>query len=231
VGEEEAVEAGEVLAARGFKFDVAFTSRLGRASKTARLALQNVPGNRVCVPQTPEERLALGIHKSSDPLQRLLPPPSFPSVGSAVKLIHATSLNERHYGILQGLKKDDPDLLNLYGETDLFEWRKSYSGRPPPIVAGHPFWQPPPAPLTESLEDCQVRVDSYYNREIRPYLTAGATVFVVAHANTIRALVKTIDSISDEDIRGLRIPNSIPLVYRLHPETLEPVAESGWLVG
>ena len=113
-----------------------------------------------------------------------------------------------------------------HGEDKVKEWRRSYKARPPPIAPGHAYYRPPPAPLTESLEDCQSRVEAFYGEEIRPYLEAGAKVLVVAHANTLRALVKTVDNISDEDIRGLRIPNSIPLVYRLDPDTMEPVAEA-----
>lgn len=142
------------------------------------------------------------------------------------EVIRSWRLNERHYGSLQGRKKDDPHLQKIYGEDNMVEWRRSYAARPPEMEEDHPFFIPPPAPLTESLQDCLARTSDFYEESIKPRLLAGEKVLVVAHANTIRALVKTVDDISDEDIRDLRIPNSIPLVYRLHPETLEPLAES-----
>jgi 2,3-bisphosphoglycerate-dependent phosphoglycerate mutase len=131
-------------------------------------------------------------------------------------------LNERHYGSLQGLKKDDPDLIKMHGAKQMEDWRRSFEARPPPMDETHPFWEPPPAPLTESLQDCLQRTSKFYDRAIKPRLLNGDKVLVVAHANTIRALVKKVDDISDENIRDLRIPNSIPLVYRLHGQTLEP---------
>ena len=77
-------------------------------------------------------------------------------VVGGVVVVKSMGLNERHYGDLQGLRKDDPELLKKYGESDVFEWRRSFGARPPPIDSCHPFWQPPPAPPTESLHDCQV---------------------------------------------------------------------------
>ena len=104
-------------------------------------------------------------------------------------------------------------------------WRRSYNIKPPPIDSSNPTFQPPPAPLTESLQDCEERVAKYFQSDIAPCVRTGAKVLIVAHANTLRALVKTIDEISDDDIKGLHIPNSIPLVYRLD-ENLLPRADS-----
>mmetsp|Transcript_5053 Transcript_5053/g.6544 ORF Transcript_5053/g.6544 Transcript_5053/m.6544 type:complete len:379 (-) Transcript_5053:145-1281(-) len=191
-GEEEAIEAGTVLASRGHSFDVAFTSTLHRASHSLDLAMSKInEGNTI-----------------------------------DTEIIRSWRLNERHYGSLQGRVKDDPKLIKFYGLENILEWRRSFTARPPPMDETHPFYQPPPAPTTESLEDCLSRTSDFYEENIKPRLLAGQKVLVVAHANSIRALVKEVDDISDEDIRDLRIPNSIPLLYRLHPETLEPVAES-----
>lgn len=213
-GKLEATEAGRVLAMRGFKFDVAFTSELRRASRTCELCLA-------------EQRVS-DSGPTNKQKENKIP----------TRVIRSWELNERHYGNLQGLKKDDHTLIKKYGKSDIFEWRRSYDSRPPPIDAGHPFWQPPPAPQTESLRDCQERVEQYYRSTILPYVKSGAKVLVVAHANTIRAMVKVVDDISDEDIRDLRIPNSIPLLYRLKrsdqngcssssgPGNLEPLGES-----
>ena len=226
-GELEAVEAGRVLATRGIDFDIAYTSDLRRASQTCAL----------CLAAAHDERKQRGGVKSGR---------GGSGIGSPVgrtRVVRSWHLNERHYGNLQGLKKDDHMLMKKYGKSDIFEWRRSYDGRPPPIDAGHPFWQPPPAPQTESLRDCQKRVELYYMEEILPRLELGAKVLVVAHANTIRALVKVVDAISDADIRDLRIPNSVPLLYRLRrvkrggsrgdplaglhmPGNLEPAGES-----
>jgi len=142
----------------------------------------------------------------------------------STKCVRSWQLNERHYGDLQGQGKEDPIMLETYGEDNVFEWRKSYTVPPPPMGPSHPYWAPPPAPLTESLFDCQERVLKYFREEITPRMHNGSQVLIVAHANTIRALVKVLDSISDENIRGLRIPNSIPLVYKLD-ENMLPVGE------
>lgn len=189
-GEQEAVEAGELLAQHGFRFDVAFTSELSRASRTCERVMQHTR-------RTPDS-----------------------------PIVRRAELNERHYGALQGMRKDDPWLTAYYSESEVFEWRKSYYLRPPPMDSSHEHWRPPPTPLTESLADCQARVDQYYHEHIEPVVRSGANVLIAAHANTLRALIKTVDDISNANIRGLRVPNSIPLVYRLDKHNLEPVAES-----
>ena len=167
-GVVDAEEAGRLLKLRGYTFDFAFTSNLRRAYDTC------------------EQVLA---HTSK----------------SGTKCIRSSHLNERHYGSLQGLRKDDPKLLQKYGEppgalygisdifartiaritntrsphtgeAHVFEWRKSYERRPPPIDPGHGSYKPPPAPLTESLKDCEERVVGYYYAEIAPLIKSGAHV-------------------------------------------------------
>jgi len=190
-GRQDAEDAGALLAKRGLRFDVAFTSTLKRAWETCDIVLKHA-----AEPHT--------------------------------KVIKTGHLNERHYGALQGLSKRDPALIARYGKDQIMEWRRSYQSRPPPSEPGHPFWQPPPAPATESLQDCEGRVKAYYEKEIAPRISSGERVLIVAHANSIRALVKMVDEISAGDIRGVRIPNSIPLVYHLDKELLPTAKEDAW---
>mmetsp|Transcript_29469 Transcript_29469/g.94359 ORF Transcript_29469/g.94359 Transcript_29469/m.94359 type:complete len:356 (-) Transcript_29469:300-1367(-) len=139
-----------------------------------------------------------------------------------IPTVHDWRLNERHYGALQGLVKDDPMLQRIYGEEQLVEWRRSYYERPPPMDPCHPLWAPPPVPETESLADCLLRVKQCWDDRIAPTVRSGKRVLVVAHANTIRALIKTVDGITDDDIRQVKIPNGAPIVYRLGKD-LRPV--------
>ncbi|CRK60228.1 Phosphoglycerate mutase [Alloactinosynnema sp. L-07] len=140
-------------------------------------------------------------------------------------------LNERHYGALQG--KNKKQTLEEYGEEQFMLWRRSYDTPPPPIEPGSEFSQDGDpryagidAPLTECLKDVVARVVPYWEAEIVPDLKAGKTVLVAAHGNSLRALVKHLDSISDADIAGLNIPTGIPLRYDLD-EALAPINRGG----
>ena len=140
-------------------------------------------------------------------------------------------LNERHYGALQG--KDKKQTLETYGEEQFTIWRRSYDVPPPEIELGSEFSQDSdpryagePIPRTEALANVLVRELPYWEGEIVPDLKAGKTVLVAAHGNSIRALVKHLDGVSDEAIAGLNIPTGIPLVYELD-EDLKPVNPGG----
>lgn len=140
-------------------------------------------------------------------------------------------LNERHYGALQG--KDKKQTREEFGEEQFMIWRRSYDTPPPPIEKGSEFSQdgdPRYAgidqPLTECLADVVARMRPYWDEAIAPDLRAGKTVLVTAHGNSLRALVKELDGISDDDIVGLNIPTGIPLRYELDDE-LEPITRGG----
>jgi 2,3-bisphosphoglycerate-dependent phosphoglycerate mutase len=143
-------------------------------------------------------------------------------------------LNERHYGALQG--KDKKATLEAYGEDQFMLWRRSYDVPPPPLDDGSEFSQagdPRYAdlsdgelPRTECLADVVARMLPYWESAIVPDLRAGQVVLVAAHGNSLRALVKHLDGISDADIAGLNIPTGIPLVYRL-TEDLQPTQLGG----
>jgi 2,3-bisphosphoglycerate-dependent phosphoglycerate mutase len=142
-------------------------------------------------------------------------------------------LNERHYGALQG--KDKKQTLEQYGEEQFMLWRRSFDTPPPPIADDDEFSQvgdPRYAdlgdemPRTECLKDVIARFLPYWDGEIVPDLTSGKTVLVAAHGNSLRALVKHLDGVSDEDIAGLNIPTGMPLVYRLD-EDLRPTVAGG----
>ena len=143
-------------------------------------------------------------------------------------------LNERHYGSVQGRFKNDPELKRRYGEETLLNWRRSLHGKPPPMDADHPCYLPPPAPLTESLADCQRRVvgcweDSIsralFDEENLPVPPDQRTIMVVAHANTIRALMAHFDDVEEEQVPNLYVPNSVPILYDFDRETRMPVEE------
>ncbi|GEL95733.1 phosphoglyceromutase [Cellulomonas composti] len=140
-------------------------------------------------------------------------------------------LNERHYGALQG--KDKKQTLDEFGEEQFMLWRRSYDVPPPAIEPGSEFSQDAdpryagePVVLTECLKDVLVRELPYWESAIVPDLQAGKVVLVAAHGNSIRALVKYLDDISDETISGLNIPTGIPLVYELD-ENFKPVVAGG----
>ena len=140
-------------------------------------------------------------------------------------------LNERHYGALQG--KDKKQVREEFGDDQFMVWRRSYDVPPPPIEKGSEWSQDAEAryagidaPLTECLADVVVRMRPYWDSAIAPDLRAGKTVLVAAHGNSLRALVKELDGISDEAIAGLNIPTGIPLRYELDDE-LKPVTAGG----
>lgn len=184
-GRAEAKRAGELLAESGIKPDLLYTSLLKRAINTANIALD-----------------AAGR--------------------SWIDVKRDWRLNERHYGALQG--KDKAQTLAEYGPEQFQIWRRSFDVPPPPIDDDNEFSQAhderyanlgSALPKTECLKDVLVRMMPLWNDEISADLVAGKTVLVTAHGNSLRALVKHLDSVSDEDIAGLNIPTGIPLVYRL----------------
>ena len=192
-GVGEARAGGRLLKAEGYDFDLAFTSVLRRAIKTLWLALEEM--DRMWIP-----------------------------VG------HSWRLNERHYGALQGLNK--AETAAKFGEAQVLAWRRSYDTPPPPLEpndARFPGADPRYAalgpgelPLTECLKDTVARVLPHWNSSIAPAVSAGKRVIVAAHGNSLRALVKYLDGVSDDAIVGLNIPTGIPLVYELDAQ-LKPL--------
>lgn len=141
-------------------------------------------------------------------------------------------LNERHYGALQGL--DKKATRDKYGDEQFMLWRRSYDTPPPAIETGSEFSQDgdpryagEPIPQTECLKDVLARMLPYWDGEIVPALQTGKTVMVAAHGNSLRAIVKHLDNISDEDIAEVNIPTGIPLLYELDEETLQPITKGG----
>jgi 2,3-bisphosphoglycerate-dependent phosphoglycerate mutase len=185
-GSTEATQAGRLLRAQGLAFDVAYTSVLQRAIKTLWLALESL--EQMWVP-----------------------------------IVNDWRLNERHYGALQGLNK--AETAAKFGDEQVLVWRRSYDTPPPPLELDderHPRFDPryaglPAAalPRTESLKDTVERFMPYWRDTIAPMIRAGRRVLIAAHGNSLRALVKHLDGISDTDIVGLNIPTGIPLVYEL----------------
>jgi len=140
-------------------------------------------------------------------------------------------LNERHYGELQG--KNKAETLEQFGEEQFMTWRRSYDVPPPPIEdsnpygqAGDPRYAGEPIPRTECLKDVLERALPYWEAEIVPDLKSGKTVLVAAHGNSIRAILKYLDSIADDEIVGVNVPTGIPLVYELD-ENLKPLNPGG----
>jgi len=185
-GIREAHRAGRLLKEKGYSFDVAFTSVLKRAIRTLWIILDEM------------DLMWIPVHRS-------------------------WRLNERHYGTLQGLDKNDTALK--YGLEQVHMWRRGYDIPPPPVAvtdSRHPGYDQrydhlkiEKLPCAESLKDTLNRVMPYWNEKIVPNLKEGKTVLVSAHGNSLRALIKHIDNISDEDIVGINIPTGIPLVYEL----------------
>ena len=141
-------------------------------------------------------------------------------------------LNERHYGALQGLNKKET--RDKYGDEKFMEWRRSYDTPPPAIEPGSEFSQDGDpryagvdVPESECLKDVLERMLPYWDESIVPALQTGKTVMVAAHGNSLRAIVKHLDDISDEDIAAVNIPTGIPLVYELDEETLKPIKKGG----
>ncbi len=196
-GRAEAERGGHLLAERDLRPDVVHTSVLLRAIATAELALRAAGWSWL-------------------PVQR------------------HWRLNERHYGALQG--KNKKQTLEAFGEEQFMLWRRSYDTPPPPIEpagewsqVGDPRYADLPPelmPLTECLEDVVKRMLPYWYDAVVPQLRRGQTALLVAHGNSLRALVKHLDGISDEEIAGLNIPTGIPLVYELDAE-LRPVFRGG----
>lgn len=192
-GVDQARNAGRLLKAEGYEFDVAHTSVLKRAIRTLWLTLDEM--DRTWLPVLKHWRL-----------------------------------NERHYGALQGLNK--ADMAKQYGDAQVLVWRRSYDTPPPTLEATDPRCErsdpryakldPANVPLTECLKDTVARVMPFWNESMAPAIKAGKRIVVAAHGNSIRALVKYLDNVSEEDIVGLNIPNGIPLVYELD-ENLKPI--------
>jgi len=192
-GVAQAQQAGRLLKAEGYEFDVAYTSVLKRAVWTLWHALDQM--DRTWLP-----------------------------------VVHNWRLNERHYGGLQGLNK--AETAKQYGDEQVLVWRRSYDTPPPPLEANDPRSErgdlryaklkPEDVPLTECLKDTVARVLPFWNDSIAPAIKSQKRVLIAAHGNSIRALVKYLDNIADDDIVGVNIPNGIPLVYELDAE-LKPI--------
>jgi 2,3-bisphosphoglycerate-dependent phosphoglycerate mutase len=197
LGREEAWRGGELLAERGLLPDVLHTSVMRRAIETAQICLDAA------------DRLWLPVRRS-------------------------WRLNERHYGALQG--KDKKQTLEQFGEEQFMLWRRSYDTPPPPLPdddewsqVGDPTYADLPdeiVPRTECLQDVVARMLPYWYDAIVPDLRTNRTVLVVAHGNSLRALVKHLDGISDDAIAGLNIPTGIPLLYHLD-RSMRPVSRGG----
>jgi 2,3-bisphosphoglycerate-dependent phosphoglycerate mutase len=189
LGLEEAKRAGQLLKAQGYEFDVAYTSLLKRAIKTLWVVLEEL------------DEAWLPVHRS-------------------------WRLNERMYGALQGLNK--AETAQKHGEEQVKIWRRSYATPPPALEPSDAYWPgrdrryaalaPDEVPRTESLADTVRRFLPHWEAEIRPAIESGQRVLIAAHGNSLRALIKHLDGLSDEDIVELDIPTGVPLVYELDDE-------------
>lgn len=192
-GAQEAIRAGELLKKEGYTFDIAFTSVLKRANKTLNAVLEQL------------DLLWIPVE-------------------------HSWRLNERHYGALQGLNK--AETAAQYGDDQVKIWRRSYDVPPPALEEGDerlttsdPRYANLPAdqfPRTECLKDTVARFVPYWTETIAPVVKSGKNVLIAAHGNSLRALIKYLDNISDQDIVELNIPTAQPLVYELD-ENLKPI--------
>jgi 2,3-bisphosphoglycerate-dependent phosphoglycerate mutase len=192
-GLQEAKEAGDVLEREGFTFDIAFTSVLKRAIRTLWLTLDGM--DLMWIPVNRDWRL-----------------------------------NERHYGALQGLNK--AQTAEKYGEAQVKVWRRSYDVPPPPLEEKDPRWPGhdrrykdlarDQVPLTECLKDTVARFLPKWHQDIAPTVRTGKRVLIAAHGNSLRALVKYLDDVSDQEIVELNIPTGMPLVYELDA-SLKPI--------
>ena len=192
-GEQEALTGARALKEKNFRFDIAYTSVLKRAIKTLWII---------------QEEMGL----------------------EWIPVVRAWQLNERHFGALQGLNK--AEMAVQYGEEQVKLWRRSYDTPPPPLEPGdprHPRFDPRYSglkanelPASECLKDTVARMLPYWHSTIAPMIKSGKRVLVVAHGNSLRAMVKYLDNVSDDDIVGLNIPTGIPLVYELDAE-LKPL--------
>jgi 2,3-bisphosphoglycerate-dependent phosphoglycerate mutase len=192
-GIEEAKESGRSLRKEGYVFDLAVTSVLSRAIKTLWLVLEEM------------DLMWIPVH-------------------------HSWRLNERHYGALQGLNK--VETAEKFGMEQTQIWRRSYDIPPPALTRDDPRWpgqdpryadlKPEEIPLTECLKDTVARFLPYWHRTILPMVKSGKRILIAAHGNSLRALVKYLDQISDEKIVSMNIPTGIPLVYELD-EKMVPI--------
>jgi len=192
-GVSEAHEAGRLLREEGYVFDVAYTSVLKRAIKTLWIVLEEMDLEWIPV-------------------------------------IRAWQLNERHYGALQGLNKSE--MAKKFGDEQVHIWRRSYDVPPPALETTderHPKFDPRYAslspeqvPATESLKITLERVLPYWHSTLAPAIKSGQRLLVAAHGNSLRAMVKYLDNVSDEEIPGLNIPTGVPLVYELDDD-LKPL--------
>jgi 2,3-bisphosphoglycerate-dependent phosphoglycerate mutase len=192
-GIAEAHDSARLLQEGGYTFDVAYTSVLKRAIRTLWIVMDDM------------DLMWLPVHRS-------------------------WRLNERHYGALQGL--DKAETAAKYGDQQVLIWRRSYAEPPPPLTPDDPRYPgrdrryadlaPGELPLAEALEDTVARFLPYWHGTIVPALRAGKRVLIAAHGNSLRALVKHLDGVSEAEIVGLNIPTGIPLVYELD-EDLEPL--------
>ena len=192
-GRAEALEGGRILKQEGYTFDVAYTSLLKRAIRTLWIVLDEM------------DLMWIPVHRS-------------------------WRLNERHYGALQGLNKSET--ADKFGEDQVKIWRRSYDIPPPPLDRSDPRWpghdrryarlSEAELPLTECLKDTVARFLPLWHQTIAPMVKSGNRVVVAAHGNSLRALVKYLDGISEGEIVSLNIPTGVPLVYELD-ESLKPV--------
>jgi 2,3-bisphosphoglycerate-dependent phosphoglycerate mutase len=199
LGVEEAQKAGQALRAEKLEFDIAFTSLLKRAVKTLWIALEEL------------DLMWIPIRSSY-------------------------RINERMYGGLQGLNK--AETAAKHGDDQVKIWRRSYDVRPPPLDRDSPYWpgrdpryrnlSPTEIPATECLKDTVERFLPYWESDIAPALREGKRVLIAAHGNSLRALVKHLDRISDQDIVELNIPTGVPLYYELD-DSLKPLAAGRYL--
>jgi 2,3-bisphosphoglycerate-dependent phosphoglycerate mutase len=189
----EAGKAGDILKEKGFSFDIAYTSLLKRAIRTLWITLDRM------------DLMWIPVHRS-------------------------WRLNERHYGALQGL--DKKETAAKHGEEQVHKWRRSYDTSPPPLEKTDPRYpgndtkykdlSEDQLPVSESLKDTVARAIPYWHEIISADIRAGKHVIVAAHGNSLRALVKHLDGISDSDISNLDIPTGIPLVYEMS-DTVHPI--------
>ncbi|HEY9495603.1 MAG TPA: phosphoglyceromutase [Intrasporangium sp.] len=195
-GRAEAIRSGQQLKEAGILPDIVHTSVQRRAITTANLSLDEADRHWI-------------------PVKR------------------SWRLNERHYGALQG--KNKKEILEQFGEEQFMQWRRSYDVPPPPIDPDDKFAQTgdpryaglgAAMPRTECLKDVVARMLPYWEQEIQQDLADGLTVMLAAHGNSLRALVKTLDEISDDDISGLNIPTGMPLIYELD-DSFVPVTRGG----
>lgn len=195
-GRAEALEGGRILKQEGYTFDLAYTSLLKRAIRTLWTILDEM------------DLMWVPVHRD-------------------------WRLNERHYGALQGLNKSET--ADKFGEDQVNIWRRSYNTPPPPLDKSDPRWpghdrryaalSEAELPLTECLEDTVARFLPLWHQTIAPMVQSGKRVIVTAHGNSLRALVKYLDNLSDDEIVGLNIPTGVPLVYELD-DSLKPIRHS-----